>query len=79
MENEHSFSGNSGSGSHGRRAAASAGMVGAKDKPVAIDQEEPGTMLGAFFGGGWWHPESGYVKFSLLQTRRTLNLKHGAE
>jgi hypothetical protein len=31
-------------------------MVRAKDKPVAIDQEQAGTMLGALPGsGGWWH------------------------
>jgi hypothetical protein len=33
-------------------------MVRAEDKPVAIDQEEPRTMPGAwlcFLRDGWWH------------------------
>ncbi len=64
VEDVDGLGGNPRGGAHGRRAAASASMIGAEDEPVAIDQEQPGTMLGAFRGGGWWHPESGYAKLS---------------
>ncbi len=52
MEDEHGLGRNPRGGPHRRRAAASASMIRAKDKPVAVDQEQPGTTIGAFLGGG---------------------------
>ena len=59
VEDEHGLGGNARGGAHGRSPAARAGVIRAEDKPVAIDQEQPGTVLGAFRGGGGRHPESG--------------------
>ncbi len=41
VEDKDGFSGNAGAGAHGRSAGARAGVVGAEDETVAVDQEKP--------------------------------------
>ncbi len=48
VEDENRFSGKPSRSAHGRRGTAGAGVISAEDKPVAVDQKEPGTMPGAF-------------------------------
>ena len=43
VEDEDGFGGEAGAGAHGRRAAARAGVVGAKNEAEAIDQKETGN------------------------------------
>jgi hypothetical protein len=55
-------------------------MIRAKDKPVAVDQEQPGTMLGAFPGGGWWHTiRIRQIESVADENVHSPNSKHSAE
>ena len=46
VEDENGFGGEAGGGAHGRRLHAGAGVVGAEDEAVGVDEEEAGWALG---------------------------------